>query len=168
MALLRLSLAAVLLGLAAPALAQSHAERAVEAGDAVWIPRVTAQAVDALGSPATRADALHDLGTLIATSPAGVDLRPAVPALLDVLASDPDPRVRLMAVSVLSSTPDREILDALRDGVLQQTDSGVQHAMLYTVVAHGGPGALADHPAVLALALALQSGQSVSGPLAAR
>lgn len=150
-----------LLALAAPARAQDStappALAAVAGGDAEWSLRVGPRLIDALGSPSAdvRARALHAVGDLVAISPGGVDLRPAVPALLHVLRTDPDWRHRVMALRSLGAAGDEGAMAALRGEAGRQSHPPVQRLLLWTLVDHYGQHAFRGDSDMASLAQAV-------------
>ena len=163
----RLLTAAALL-LAAPAWAQStpplkapgpgpEAVAAVDDGYAEWTVRASPKLVRALESRSqpTRTDALHTLGTMDAVTPGGADLRPAVPALFDVLRTDGDWRHRVMALGLLHATDDEAVMAALRAEATRPAPAAVQRLLLACLADHYGLASLQRDPNVVALAEAL-------------
>ena len=115
-------IAVAVLALAGPALAQGL----LASSDDVVLDRPTARVDMAPGtisarvlaalessSPAVRAEALHAVVTL-AYSAEGVDLRPAVPALLDIFQTDSDESHRILALRALETSESDGVMGALR------------------------------------------------------
>ena len=111
----------------------------VASGNAEWTLRVSPRLVAALGSPsaAVRAEALHAVGSLAVTSE-GADLRPAIPALLDVFRTDPDWRLRVMALRSLEASADEGAMAALRNEVGRPAPPAVQRLLVWVLVGHYG------------------------------
>lgn len=164
----RLLTAALALLVAAPVGAQStpvapaptpgvQATAAVADGYAAWTVRVGPKLVRALESrsAATRADALHTLGTLDVVTPGGADLRPAIPALFHVLRSDADWRHRVMALGLLYAADDEAVMTALRDETTRPAPAAVQRLLLACLVDHYGAAAVQNDARAVALAQAL-------------
>lgn len=156
-----LTVALGLLALAGPSQAQSaHAPSvlaAVASGDAEWSPRVSPQLVSALGSPSAseRTRALHAVGTLAYAAPDGVDLRPAIPALLHVFRTDPDWRLRVQALRSLETSDDDGVMTALRAELERQMEPPVQRVLLAVLVDHYGMEAARRDSGMMAVAQSL-------------
>jgi HEAT repeat protein len=157
----RLLTAALALALAAPVGAQTapnaDVKAAVADGHAEWTVRVSPKLVRALGSTSTgvRAEALHAIGTLEVATPGGADLRPAIPALFDVLHTDADWRHRVMALNLLYAADDEAVMQALRDETTQPAPAAVQRLLLACLAEHYGVESLRNDRRAVALAQAL-------------
>lgn len=162
----RLATAALsLVVFAAPALAQGGpakatstlANTAVVDGDAEWTLRAGPKLVRALESPsaAVRAKALETAGEMVIASGGAFDVRPAVPALLQVLREDDDWRLRVMALTVLHASQDEGVMMTLRDETTRPAPFAVQRTLLAVLADHYGPDELRRDARVATLAQAL-------------
>lgn len=120
---------------------------------------ISPELVAALEAPsaAVRSEALHAVANL-AYSPQGVDLSPAVPALLDIFRTDPAERHRIMALRSLETTADEGVMTALRrEGwrEAQRDHPAVRRLLLFVLVDHYGLEALQHDSNVEALAQAV-------------
>ena len=77
------------------------------------------QLVDRIGSPSVdvRTEALQTVCALAYDVDPGVDVRPAIPALLDVFRTEPDWRLQISALRALEAIGDGGSMAALRRGV---------------------------------------------------
>ncbi len=163
--------ALALLALASPTQAQdepaplfasaSHVATAAVPSPVIDDPAtVTPQLVSALRSPSAtvRTGALQAVADLAYASPEGVDLRPAIPALLDVFRTDPDDRHRVMALRSLEASGDDGAMAELRSEgwrAAKRAQPAVQRLLFFVLVDHYGLDALRHDADVEALAGAL-------------
>lgn len=150
---------------AGPALAQNGtakasspvAAAAVASGDAEWSLRASPKLVRALesSSPAVRAKALDALGAMLIASSEEFDIRPAVPALLDVFRKDDDWRLRVMSLCLLHAAGDESVMATLRDDVTRPAPFAVQRTLLAVLADHYGTETLRRDARAATLAKAL-------------
>jgi len=169
--------ALALLTIAGSAGAQSGPAQATRLGANAWVapapaiaaevvPRVPSHLVRELSSPSAsvRADALHTVVTLAFDTPGGLDLRPAVPQLLSVFRSEPDWRLRIMALRALEAaggghSADETVMEALRAEAGPESQRApapaVRRLLFATLVGHYGLDALRGDADVAALVRSL-------------
>ncbi len=131
--------------LAPPAVATGHAE---------WSLRVTPRLVDRIGSPsaAVRAEALHAVAELaFATSPE-VDVRPAIPALLDIFRTEADGRLRTLALRTLEAVGDEAAMAALRAEVDRPMEPHLRRLLFVVLLEHYGVDEVRGDPRLFAMA----------------
>lgn len=126
---------------------------------AVDPPLVPASLVRALASSSedTRADAMHRMLTLVYDSPEGVDLAPAIPALLSIYQADPDARHRAFALRCLEASASEDVMSTLRAEANHESDPAVKRLLFSVLVDHYGAADLRGDARVEALARSIQA-----------
>jgi HEAT repeat protein len=66
----------------------------------------------------------------------------ATPVILSVAKGDPDPKLRVKAISVLGASNDDSVIDTLRDFALNSTDTDISEAALYALSQHSSERAM--------------------------
>ncbi len=123
---------------ARPAAAQPARDQAVTAptGDSATVSQLVRMLVAPVDAQRDRA--FQQVVQLAYYRPE-VDLRPAVPVLVDIYNNDPQKKYRLAAVTALYAIGDEAGLQQVRERVLQEPSLFVQYISLKVLLAHYGP-----------------------------
>ncbi len=137
--------------------ARPFATSALASGQVELSLRVSPQLVDRIGSPSVdvRTEALQTVCALAYDVDPGVDVRPAIPALLDVFRTEPDWRLQISALRALEAIGDGGSMAALRRGVGTPMEPPVRRLLFFVLLNHYGVDEVRQDPRLVAMARAV-------------